>query len=168
MPMVAMLLVAVALGPQWGDSTYELNPGRRRLRRWAPRLVMACLSLVGLWAIARPLAVTQEVRASQSATGQRDFRAALSDAATARNIEPGAASPWLQRALLLEQLDDTAGAARAIGQAERRQSTDWQIWMVAYRIAIEQDRPRLALAYYRRARHLNPTSPLFAGQGSSG
>ncbi len=142
-PMIAMLLVAVAVGPRTGqDPADDAYPDPRAWRRWTPRVAAAVLVLVGLWAIARPLAVTEEVRASQTAAGRGDFRVALSDAATARNIEPGAASPWLQRALLLEQLDDIAGAARAIVQAEHRQSTDWQIWFVASRIATEQDRPQ--------------------------
>jgi hypothetical protein len=161
-PLVAVLLVAVALGPRAARPAEEGARDRSRWRAWVPRVGLAVLSLVGLWAIARPLATTQEVRASQLAAQRGQFRTALSDAATARNVEPGAASPWLQRALLLEQLDDISGAAAAIGQAEQRESTNWQIWLVASRIATEQDRPRVALMDYRRARELNPTSPIFA------
>jgi tetratricopeptide (TPR) repeat protein len=163
-PIIAMLLIAVALGLRTDDRpAYDEPAARTAWRRWAPRVTLIGLALVGLWTIARPLATTQEVRASEAAATRGDFRAALSDAATARNIEPGAASPWLQRALLLEQLNDTNGAAMAIGQAERRESTNWRIWLVASRIAVEQNRPQAALAYYRRARRLNPTSPIFAG-----
>jgi hypothetical protein len=163
-PMVAMLLAAVALGPRWDQPPAREDAGQSRWwRAWIPRLALVVLALAGLWAIARPLATTQKVRASQAAALRGDFRTALADAATAAKIEPGAASPWLQRALLLEQLNDISGAAMAIKQVERRQPTDWRTWLVAYRIAIEQDRPREALAYYRRARDLNPTSPIFGG-----
>jgi Tfp pilus assembly protein PilF len=90
-----------------------------------------------------------------------NFSKALTEAATAHRIEPEAATPWLQRALVLEQLDDVSGASQAIIQAEVRERNNWQIWLVASRIATEADQPTLALADYRRARSLNPTSPIF-------
>jgi tetratricopeptide (TPR) repeat protein len=102
------------------------------------------------------------LRASQTAANQNQLRTALADASTAQQLEPGAAGPRLQRALLLEQLGDVSGAAGAVAQAETRAPTDWQVWLTASRIATEQNKPRLALALYRRARSLNPTSPIFA------
>jgi tetratricopeptide (TPR) repeat protein len=158
-PMVAMLLAAVAIGAP--RVSVGGDPARRRSARLLPRLVLVLAALPALWAIARPLATTQSVRSSQSAAARDDFHAALSDALTAQHLEPGAASPRLQRALLLEQLGDTARAASAISQAEIREPTNWRIWLVASRIATESDRPREALADYRRARALNPTSPIF-------
>ena len=158
-PLAAMLLAAVAIGAPRLPTGEE--PARRLVPRLLPRLVLILAALPALWAIARPLATTQAVRSSQSAAARGDFRAALSDALTAQHVEPGAASPRLQRALLLEQLGDTAGAGEAIVQAEKREPTNWRIWLVASRIATEADRPRQALSDYRRARALNPTSPIF-------
>src|SRR5205807_10627833 len=104
---------------------------------------------------------TVAVRSSQAATASGRFHAALADAATAQRLEPGAASPRLQRALILERLGDVGGALRAITEAQAREPTNWQIWLVSSRIATEAGRPALALADYRRARSLNPTSPIF-------
>jgi O-antigen ligase len=157
-PLVALLLMAVALGAREESEDAELSPARPRI--WT-RVLLVAVSIPALWAIARPLAVTNEVRASQSAAQRGDFRTALSDALTAHNAERGAASPWLQRALLLEQLGDVRGAAAAIAEAKTREPTNWQIWLVVSRIATENDQPGLALAAYRRARSLNPTSPIF-------
>jgi hypothetical protein len=157
-PLVALLLVAVALGPVH-------HRGRRSKLSWwrldRTRVGLVIGAVVALWAIIVPLSSTIALRSSQSAVRAGDFTSALSDAATAQRIEPGAASPRLQRALILEQLDDITGAAQAISQAQAREPTNWRIWLVASRIATEQDKPRLALAYYRRARSLNPTSPIF-------
>jgi O-antigen ligase len=156
MAMIAMLLLAAALA---GDGAGERADSARR--RLATRVVLALAAIVALWAIAVPLTATTEVRSSQAAVVRGHFRTALADAATAQNVEPAAASPRLQRALILEQLGDLAGARQAIAQAERREPTNWRIWLVASRIATESDQPRLALDYYRRARALNPTSLIF-------
>jgi hypothetical protein len=158
MSLIAMLLVAAALR---GDAEREATGGGRRRLLTGAALTLA--ALVALWAIVVPLAATVEVRASQAEARGGQYRAALGDAATAQNIEPAAASPRLQRALILEQLGDVADASRAITQAENRERTNWRIWLVASRIATESDQPALALADYRRARALNPTSPILKG-----
>jgi hypothetical protein len=155
MPFIAMLLAAAALG---GDEERDASRGGRR--RLLTRAALTVAALVALWAIVVPLAVTVEVRASQSAARAGQYRAALTDAATAQSLEPAGASSRLERALILEQLGDTAGAAQAIAQAEAREPTNWRIWLVASRIATESNRPALALADYRRARALNPSSPI--------
>ena len=169
-PMVAMVLAAIALVAPDGQP----NPGRPAsdveqrpaapARRWLiPRLGLGLAALPALWAIAVPLATTIAVRRSQSAAGRGDLTAALKDASTAQDLEPGAASPRLQRALVLEQLGDVTGAEAAIAAARIREPTDWRLWLVSSRIETEADRPDLALADYRRARALNPTSTIFGG-----
>ena len=135
------------------------NESRRRID-WT-RVALLVGALAALWAIVVPLSATVAVRSSQDAVRAGHFTTALKDAATAQRIEPGAASPRLQRALILEQLKDIAGASKAIAQAEAREPTNWQIWLVASRIATESGKPALALADYKRARKLNPTSPIF-------
>jgi hypothetical protein len=172
-PFVAMLLAAVALGPVVGRFPALTLPGRkrtsgrsgrdRRRELMQARIVFAIGALAALWAIVVPLSSTVAVRSSQSAARTGDFKAALSDAATAQRIEPSAATPWLQRALILEQLGDVRGASQAISEAKAREPTNWRLWLVASRIATEANQPRHALAYYLRARSLNPTSPIFRG-----
>ena len=156
-PVVAMLLVATAIGP--------IHHGSRRSRGarrpdWR-KVMLAGGALISLWAILVPLSATVAVRSSQANARAGHLTAALNDAATAQRIEPGAAAPRLQRALVLERLGDVRGASGAIVAAEQREPTNWQIWLVASRIATEAGQPRVALAAYRRARSLNPTSPIF-------
>jgi hypothetical protein len=165
MPVIAMLLAAVALAPGLDrfpplvGASPKPDDGRRRFG--PARIVLAVGALPALWAIIVPLSSTVAVRSSQTAVQAGQFSAALSDAATAQQIEPGAATPQLQRALILEQLGDVSGASQAISQAESREPTNWRIWLVASRIATESGKPALALSYYTRARSLNPTSPIF-------
>jgi hypothetical protein len=156
-PMVTMLLCAVCV------SRASVSGRRRLIGAWPTRGVLGLASLAALWTIVVPLATTVEVRRSQAAAQHGRLAAALKDAADAQQVEPGAASPRLQQALLLEQLGDIRGAAAAVAQAEVRSPTDWQIWLVASRIATEQNRPHDALRDYLRAKALNPTSPIFSG-----
>ncbi len=158
MPLIAMLLVAVALG---GDGERDGRGSSRT--RVITRVVLGVIALLSLWAIAVPLAMTNDVRSSQAAVLKGNFQTALADAATAQNLEPDAASPRLQRALILEQLGDIGGARQAVAQAEVREPANWRIWFVASRLATEANKPRLALAYYERAKALDPTSPIFSG-----
>jgi tetratricopeptide (TPR) repeat protein len=160
-PVVTMLLCAVCVGG--AELPGRSSAASRARRAWPVRLGLGVAALIALWTIVVPLASTVEVRSSQAAAQRGDFAAALRAAADAQQVEPGAASPRLQRALLLEQLGDIPAAAAAVAQAEARSPWDWQIWLVASRIATEQDQPRVALSDWRRAKSLNPRSPIFGG-----
>jgi O-antigen ligase len=155
-PMIAMMLAAVVVSSLRDADPWP--PGRRGLR---VRIGLALATLPALWGIAVPLATTVAVRTSQNQANRGQLQAALASAANAQRLSPGAASPRLQRALVLEQLGDVAGAGEAINEAVQRAPNDWQLWLVASRLATEGDQPTVALADYRRARSLNPTSPIF-------
>ena len=77
----------------------RIGPGQRLP---VLRAVIVLAALVALWRIMVPLASTVEVRSSQSAAAVGAWPAALRDANAAQSVEPGAASPRVQRALVLE------------------------------------------------------------------
>jgi O-antigen ligase len=159
-PMVALLLAAVALNAKDENGTSVHLPLRRA--GTVTRSVLGLAALVCLVAILVPVSETVAVRKSQAAAASGRYRAALADAATAHRLEPGAAITWLQRALILEQLKRPGPALAAVLQAETREPTNWRIWLIASRLATEAGRPVQALSDYRRARSLNPSSPLFS------
>jgi len=130
---------------------------------WQIGVMLGLGAVVALVLIAVPLSATVAVRASQRQVDLGDLRQALKDADTAHALEPGAASPELQRALVLEKSNDIPGAAAAISAAIARERTDYVLWLEASRIATESNRPRLALADFRRAQKLYPTSSFFTG-----
>jgi cytochrome c-type biogenesis protein CcmH/NrfG len=66
-------------------------------------------------------------------------------------------------ALLLEERGDLAAAASAARGATDRESTNWRTWLVLSRIEAKRERAAAAIEAYRRARSLNPRSPLFEG-----
>jgi hypothetical protein len=166
-PMVAMLLVAVSVMPESAPAWRPGASGRRASymagRRRGLRLALGFGSVLAVILIAIPLASTVAVRASQAAVDKGQLVKALADANTARAIEPGAATPYLQRALVLEKADAISGASAAIGAALAREPTDYKLWLVAEPIAVEAGHPRQALADFRNAQALYPTSLAFGG-----
>jgi hypothetical protein len=156
MPMVALLLAAVALSGL--RDRERIGPGQRLL---VLRAVVVVAALVALWRIMVPLASTAQVRSSQSAAAVGAWPAALRDANVAQSLEPGAASPRVQLALVLEAVGDVRAARRALSQALVREPTNSALWLIASRLATEANRPRVALADWLRARSLDPTSPTF-------
>ena len=132
-------------------------------RRTLVRVGLTVIGLVVVVLIAIPVAGTDKVRASQAAVRAHDLPAALSDARTAANIEPYAATPKLQEALVLELQGKLGAAAAAARGATAAESTNWRPWMVLSRLEAERGHAGPAIAAYKTARSLDPRSPLFAG-----
>lgn len=125
------------------------------------RIAFAAGALAAILAISIPLSSTDLVRQSEAAARGGDLEAALRDARSAQNAEPGAATPRLQQALVLEEMGALAPAAGAAVAATERESTNWRTWLVLSRIEAERGRADAAVRDYRRARSLNPRSSLF-------
>ena len=157
---IALLLLAVVLvspGSRVGDAG-EPAPFALPIR-----LETAAVALLAIAAIAIPLASTSLLRQSEAEARAGDLDAALSDARSAQNVLPGAMSPRLQRAVLLETLGDLDAAAVAAREASEREPTNWRTWLVLSRLEARRGKTAAAVRYYRRARSLNPLSPLFEG-----
>src|SRR5262249_28243376 len=90
---------------------------------------------------------------------------ALGEARAAKRLQPYAASPRLQEALVLEQEGDFTGAAKAARQASAREATNWRNWFVLSRLDAPARGATGALRAYRVAKSLNPRSPLFDNTG---
>jgi tetratricopeptide (TPR) repeat protein len=152
-PVAALLLGAAILAHH-----EQRAPAEPRLgwRRWAPRSAVAATAICALVAVAIPFAATAAIRSSQADVRAGHLHAALNDAATAQRLEPYAATPRLQRALILEQEGDLRGARAAIAEASEREPTNWQIWLIRARIDAESGNALAAVGDYRRAHILDP------------
>jgi hypothetical protein len=155
---VAMLLLGSVLVTRAVDSGEARRGASFPL--WA-RIAIAVTALLAVIAIAIPLTTESLLRESQSESAAGDNAAALADARTAENVESGAAAPWLQEALVLESEGEFAAAAEAARAATERESTNWHLWMVRSRIEAERGNAQAAVAFYRKARSLDPNSPTF-------
>jgi O-antigen ligase len=156
-PVAALLLGAAILAYRGHPPGAEDAPPA--WRKWTPRAAVAVAALAAIIAIAIPYAATSAIRSSQSAFRAGNLKASLSDVATAQSLEPDAATPRLQRALILEASRDLPGARIAIAQAAAREPTNWRIWLIRARIDAESGRALAAVRDYRRAHLLNPQSP---------
>jgi O-antigen ligase len=155
LPVATLLLAAVLLSA--GGS----RPDRRPFP-WIPRLAIGLGSLAAIAAIAVPLAAEAFTRQSQADFQAGDLTAALEKARSAQNVEPAAATPRLQQALVLERLGELEQATAAARAATERESTNWRTWLVLSRIEAERGRAAASLHAYRKAGSLDPRSYLFA------
>lgn len=161
LPVVFFLLAAAALGGRVrpiGDR----SPSPRSLSPPARGLVGA-LAIVAIGAIVVPLASTQELRGSQRAAASSNLAQALTRARGAGDLQPFAASPPLQRALVLERDGGLRAARAAALEATRAEATNWRTWFVLARIEAERKNAPAALAAFKRAKELNPKSPILGG-----
>jgi O-antigen ligase len=155
LPVATLLLGAVLVTAGSGSRSRPQLP-------WLPlRAPLAVAALAAIVAIAIPLSSTASIRKSQADARAGELTAALSEARTAQNAQPGAATPRLQEAVVLEQLGNLRLAANAALAATEREPTNWRTWLTLSRIEAERGRAAAALRYYRKARSLNPHFSLF-------
>ncbi len=131
------------------------------LGKRAFRIGAVVIALAGAMAIAVPLATASAVRKSQAAASAGATAQAIADARSAARIEPGAASPQIQLALLFELQGDYRDGLVAARRATADEPENWTAWLIASRLEAEDGRAKAAVAAFRRARSLNPQSPLF-------
>ncbi len=138
-----------------------LSHGRPALVPRGSRLLTAGVAVVGVVCVVAgtiDLASDSKFRASQEAAADGDFAKAADDARAARSIQPWAAAPRLQLALMQEP-SDVPAANRSINEAIERSNEDWRIWLVATRLRDKAGDEAGAREALRRTRALAPPSP---------
>lgn len=155
---VAFLLLAAAILAGDGAVPRSMR-GRRQL---VIRGGLVATGLAALVAIAIPLYSTIKVNASQAAVRSHDLNAALDAARTAADIEPYAATPKVQEALVYELQHRFPAAIAVAREATQAESTNWRTWLVLSRLEAEDRNAGAAIAAYTKARSLNPRSAIFA------
>ncbi len=157
----AFLPVVVAAAVLCGTA---VAPGRQRSRP-AGLLLGAGVLIAGLACIgAGVMALTTDanLRASREAAADGNLALAAEEAREAISIEPWAAVPRHQLALVLEE-SDPAAAQTALVEAIRRAPEDWRLWYELTRMrATAGDRAGAILAL-RRTRELAPPSAYLRG-----
>lgn len=127
----------------------------------AARVAGAAVAVAAMVAIAIPLSAASSIQKSQAEVRRGNLEEALSEARDARRVEPFAAGPRLQEALVLEAQDRLAQAESPAREATRLEPGEWRAWLVLSRIEAERGQALASVASYRRARALNPRSVLF-------
>ena len=75
--------------------------------------------------------------------------------------EPWAATPYEQRALVLESGGRLASAAHDLRQAISREPNNYVDWLLLSRVETERGSVAVAAGDYERARHLRPKALAF-------
>jgi O-antigen ligase len=166
---VVTVVAMVALGLLTGPATETRGRIEAAAEGAAPRsrrLAVGIAALLAGWLLilaqAVPFLSNLEISRSQAAVRAGDADAALDRADAARELQPWAASPYLQLALVREATGDMDGARAAIEDAIERDPLDWRLWLVRTRLEAKDGDVADARRSLARAVELNPESPLFA------
>jgi len=157
-PVVAIVALALLTGPATAAAA---TPGGRPAPL-ASRVAIVVLALCLIAAQAIPLLAQDDIRRSQQRFAAGNLAGARDAALSARSVQPWAASPHLQLALVEERRGDLPGARSAIAKAIDRDPLDWRLWLTAARIDGQAGLTRAARSKLDRAIALNPRSPLLA------
>jgi hypothetical protein len=168
LPALAALAL-LSLGLLTGPATAP-GDGRERPRAigFGARAGLVLAAWVVVCAQSLPFLASEQVRASQRAAARGDLGDALEKAGSAQAIQPWAASPRLQLALLHEEAGQLRRARRDISAAITRDESDWRLRVVAARLAVKAGDIRVARKELARARALNPRSQLLRGTVGAG
>jgi len=130
----------------------------RLLRERGPLVATVVVAWLLIAAQTIPLLAQTEIERSQAAVTRGDAAAAENAAMKARRIQPWAASPALQLALVMEQEGKLAQASAWIREAIKHNKTNWSLWLVSTRIDVKQGEIGKAKQSLSRAIELNPRS----------
>lgn len=130
------------------DSQADFGPGLTVL---AAAWVLLCLQAI-------PLLADFKIRDSQTAAADGRIAHAAKAARAAKSLEPWAATPYLQLALVAEQADDLPEARTWIREAIERDQRDWRLWLVSARLEAKSGAIGAARRSLARAEALSPRS----------
>lgn len=131
-------------------------------------LVLAGLGLAWIATIALvgPLLTQRKLEASRDAVAAGNLADAVGNAEAAQSIEPWAASPRLQLALIAELQGDYAEAESKLSEAIAREEGNWQLYYARFRVRTAVGDPA-AREDFAKAVELNPRSPVLT-EGAAG
>ena len=140
-----------------GPPLSELAPARSR-----PMLALiGVAATIALCIEGLPLLAHVRLQQSQRAVRAGDEAAAIARGEAARRIEPWAAPPYTQIALVYEQAGDFRAAQQWLARAIERSPDDWTLWVARARIEAKAGDVRAAVRSIDHARRLSPHSLLF-------
>ncbi|HEX8083909.1 MAG TPA: O-antigen ligase family protein [Solirubrobacteraceae bacterium] len=156
---IGVVTLGLLTGAATAPRARAADARRRSTATFGARAACVLVAWALIVAQAIPLLVTNEVSASQDAAARGDLAEAFDRAESARSIQPWAATPHLQLALIREAEGDLADARRHLADALARDDSDWRLRLVAARLATKAGDIDAARAALAEARRLNPRSP---------
>lgn len=154
----AALLTGPATLPGVATAT---RPARRSRFGWGVATLLT--GFAAIWAAGVLLLSETKLHDSRAAARSGELAQAASDAADAATLEPWAAAPKLQLALVRERQGRIAAARATLTEAIERSPGDWRLWVVAARLEVGLGRVTAAREALDEARRLNPKAPFLDG-----
>jgi tetratricopeptide (TPR) repeat protein len=136
----------------------------RRSRALAGRIAVALASAFAMVASGLTLFATKAIEDSQAAARAGDYEQALDDANRAADLQPWAAAPLLQRALVYEEQGDLDAAAPSAGAAQLKEPSNWEHLVTQARIQQKVGQEDAAIQLVLQAKGLYPTYLGFANE----
>ncbi len=153
------LAAGVAIGVRCAQpATATANATESERRHYGVAIGALALAWLSIAALVGPLLVAGKLSDSRAEAASGDIEAAISDASTARSVEPWAASPYVQLALLAELQGDYPEAITRLGQAIDREDRNWELFYLRARVEEESGDYTAAYEDLLRAVSLNPKS----------
>ncbi|HEX6667064.1 MAG TPA: O-antigen ligase family protein [Solirubrobacterales bacterium] len=131
------------------------------VRRYGLAVAGVVVAWIAAIALVGPLLVEHQLKSSQAAAADGDITKAVSDANTARSIEPWAASPYVQLGLLAQLQGDYATANDRLSEAIEREDRNWQLYYLRSKVEHEAGEDARARADLAEAARLNPLETCF-------
>lgn len=157
--LTVALLTGSAASPET-PTRAELRSDRYRMNRYSIGSALVVLAWLAIVAEAIPMVSSLKIEQSQAAARAGRLDEALKAAQTAATIQPWAARPKIQLALIqVKDQQNWNSAVFNIYKAIERSPVDWRNWVVAAQImkVVGRSRQELAVAL-SKARALNPRS----------
>jgi tetratricopeptide (TPR) repeat protein len=139
----------------------------RSRRRFAGGVVVLLVAWVSICGSALLLLSAHSLDSSRDAAADGEVQAAVDAANDAIDLQPWAAEPRTQLALVYEQAGDYGEAREAIDEAIERSPEDYRLHLLASRMASEDDDPEAARQALVAAHLLNPRDPEIFDQASA-
>ena len=155
-----VVVVALLTGPATLRSS-DAAPSRRSFG-WGVATLLAGWAAV--WVAAVLFLGQLRIGDSRDAADRGDLDAAAQYARDASTLQPWAAEPYLQFALVQEEAGNFPDARRQIERAIDRAPEDWRLWLVASRIERAAGDFEAGAVSFEEARSLNPRVPILSAR----
>jgi O-Antigen ligase len=159
---VTVAAAALLTGPATLDPAHPGAAGAgevRTRRRFAGGVMVLLVAWIAICGSALLLLEDRKLQSSRSAVAAGDLAGALDAANDAADLEPWAAEPHTQLALIAEQQGNLDAARSEIAEAIDHSPRDYQLYLLAARIESEARDPSAGLASVDEALRLNPLDP---------
>ena len=157
----ALLTGPATLAPVGEPAAAGMGTVRSR-QRFAAGVSILIVGWVSVCAAGLLLLSDRRLEASREAFDRGDLTAAADAAEDASSIQPWAAEPFAQLALVYERGGQIEEAGEEVAEAIDRAPRDYRLYLLATRVATEAGDEEAASLYFERAHRLNPKDPTLA------